>query len=291
MGTDSISSRREFLRNALAMTVVSAAAPTMVLGRIVPELHKDSSGQMVFTYTIRLSTLNGGLDNVGDSIKLITQEQLKLNQDHRDYADLIKKGENIHRGWYPIAITRVAEQGRDAFKSVSTYCQHREGYQIDYKPNGTPGMVGRFVCPHKGSTFEVDGSRVTVQDTPEVDSDLRTFPTTFDDIDTITLGEVAVQLADVGDPDEIPAKAFLDQNYPNPFNPSTVIRYGLPNAMNVRMSIHTLLGEPVRLLFDGRQEAGIYYYDCSAEELPSGTYFYRLETPDGMLTRRMTVAK
>ena len=131
---------------------------------------------------------------------------------------------------------------------------------------------------------------VPIKNTPDV-GDLVSFPTTFDDDDTITIEGVAVELADVGDPDEIPAKAFLDQNHPNPFNPSTIIRYGLPSGMSVRLNVYTLMGEPVRVLFDGRQEAGIYYYDLSADDLPSGTYFYRMETPEGMLTRRMTVAK
>lgn len=88
-----------------------------------------------------------------------------------------------------------------------------------------------------------------------------------------------------------PERLFLDQNFPNPFNPTTMIRYGVPLETNVKLTIYTLLGTPIRILVDERQEAGIYEYDFSALDLPSGAYFYRLQTPLGTLTRRMTVSK
>ncbi|MBS1911620.1 MAG: T9SS type A sorting domain-containing protein [Bacteroidetes bacterium] len=89
----------------------------------------------------------------------------------------------------------------------------------------------------------------------------------------------------------IPARVFLDQNYPNPFNPSTLIRFGLPEGSYVRLTIHTLLGTPVKVVVDGWQDAGVYVLDFSAQDLPSGVYFYRLETDFGTLTRRMTISK
>jgi Rieske Fe-S protein len=213
-------SRRDFLRNTLTLAVVSAAVPGAVFGRIMPEFRKGSSGQLVATYTIKLSDYPN-LEKVGGSIKLTTNEQLKLNPDHIENSNLLLKGQDIHRGWYPIAITRVAESGVNAFKGVSTYCQHGEGYQVDYVPSSTPGAVGRFVCPHQKSTFEADGTHVTIKNTPDVD-DLRKFQVTFDgETITLTLDDVS---SVVGDMDDLPSKPFLDQNYPNPFNPSTMIR-------------------------------------------------------------------
>src|SRR5688500_15660715 len=35
-----------------------------------------------------------------------------------------------------------------------------------------------------------------------------------------------------------PARLFLEQNYPNPFNPSTMIRYGVPTSMRVKLTVH-----------------------------------------------------
>jgi hypothetical protein len=93
------------------------------------------------------------------------------------------------------------------------------------------------------------------------------------------------------DANELPTRLFMDQNYPNPFNPSTMIRYGLPAGTNVKLSIHSLLGNEIKVVLDGWQDAGTYTLDLSAQDLPSGVYFYRLQTEIGTLTRRMTISK
>lgn len=88
-----------------------------------------------------------------------------------------------------------------------------------------------------------------------------------------------------------PSSLFLDQNSPNPFNPSTRIRYGLPEAGHVRLTVYTLVGRPIAVLVDGWLEAGIYQASFEANEVPSGVYFYRLQTPWGSVTRRMTISR
>lgn len=106
----------------------------------------------------------------------------------------------------------------------------------------------------------------------------------------ITLEQVLLAAGSV-ESNELPSRLFLDQNYPNPFNPSTMIRYGLPSGTNVKLSIHSLLGNQIKVVLDGWQDAGTYTLDLSAQELPSGVYFYRLQTELGTLTRRMTISK
>jgi hypothetical protein len=106
----------------------------------------------------------------------------------------------------------------------------------------------------------------------------------------ITLEQVLNAAASV-EANELPTRLFMDQNYPNPFNPSTMIRYGLPAGTNVRLSIHSLLGNEIKVVLDGWQDAGTYTLDLSAQDLPSGVYFYRLQTEIGTLTRRMTISK
>jgi hypothetical protein len=88
-----------------------------------------------------------------------------------------------------------------------------------------------------------------------------------------------------------PGRAFLDQNYPNPFNPSTMIRYGVPSGTHVKLTVHSLLGNQIRTLVDQWHEAGTYTFDFVAAELPSGAYFYRLQTDAGTLSRRMVISK
>ena len=94
-----------------------------------------------------------------------------------------------------------------------------------------------------------------------------------------------------GEPGDIPSQLFLSQNYPNPFNAVTNIRYGLPSDTHVRLTLHTLLGAEIQVAVHRMQEAGTYTYELSIPSLPSGVYFYRLQTDLGTLTRRMTVSR
>jgi hypothetical protein len=95
-----------------------------------------------------------------------------------------------------------------------------------------------------------------------------------------------------------PLEYSLGQNYPNPFNPITTIKYSVPEAGNVKLSIYNLLGEELTVLVKGYKEAGLYELNFNASGLPSGTYIYRLEaTPSGgqagsfVETRKMILLK
>lgn len=88
-----------------------------------------------------------------------------------------------------------------------------------------------------------------------------------------------------------PAKLFLDQNYPNPFRLSTSVRYGLPKDSYVKVTIHTMLGTPVKTILDEQQRSGIYTLDISVPDLMPGIYFYRVQTEYGALTRRLTISR
>jgi photosystem II stability/assembly factor-like uncharacterized protein len=89
----------------------------------------------------------------------------------------------------------------------------------------------------------------------------------------------------------LPESLRLFQNYPNPFNPSTAIRFSLPSAAYCRLSVFSVLGQEVRVLYEGVAGAGEHSVQFTAEGLPSGIYFYRLESAGFVQTRKMALVK
>lgn len=83
----------------------------------------------------------------------------------------------------------------------------------------------------------------------------------------------------------------LYQNYPNPFNPATTICYELARSGQVRLTVYNMLGQEVSMLVDTQQPAGIHQVTFNASQLASGVYFYRLQSGEKILVRKMLVMK
>jgi hypothetical protein len=89
----------------------------------------------------------------------------------------------------------------------------------------------------------------------------------------------------------IPVEYALSQNYPNPFNPSTTIRYSLAQTDHVSLKIFNLAGQEVAPLVDGKQNAGEHHVQWQAVDVPSGVYFYQLQTGEKVETRKMILLR
>jgi pullulanase/glycogen debranching enzyme len=76
---------------------------------------------------------------------------------------------------------------------------------------------------------------------------------------------------------QVPVSCTLMQNYPNPFNPSTIIRYSLPAAGRVKISVYNVLGEMVEQLLNKEHGAGYYDVVWNAGNYASGVYIYSIE--------------
>ncbi|MEQ9263982.1 MAG: lamin tail domain-containing protein [Balneolaceae bacterium] len=83
----------------------------------------------------------------------------------------------------------------------------------------------------------------------------------------------------------------LNQNYPNPFNPRTTISFYLPEALEVKLSIFNIVGQPILVLADGMHGSGDHEYEWDASGLPSGMYIYQLEVGNKITTQKMTLVK
>jgi|GEM_PF-2437466 len=83
----------------------------------------------------------------------------------------------------------------------------------------------------------------------------------------------------------------LYQNYPNPFNPETKISYSIAKAGLVKLAVYNVLGQKVAELVNGTQPAGNYQITWNATNMPSGVYFYRLESGDFTRTMKMMLLR
>ena len=90
---------------------------------------------------------------------------------------------------------------------------------------------------------------------------------------------------------EFVSRFGLSQNYPNPFNPSTTIGYEIDRAGDVLLRVYNVIGQQVAVLVDGPQPAGSHSAVFDASSLPSGTYFYVLESDGRLETKAMMLIK
>jgi hypothetical protein len=89
----------------------------------------------------------------------------------------------------------------------------------------------------------------------------------------------------------VPRDFTLSQNYPNPFNPSTVIEFSLAQAQRVSLTVYNILGQEVARLIDRDLNAGRHAVNFEAGNLPSGIYFYTLQTTETVQTKKMVLMK
>ena len=103
----------------------------------------------------------------------------------------------------------------------------------------------------------------------------------LDDFEIVTSNELT----------EGPQEFSLNQNYPNPFNPSTLIRYNIAEASEVRLAVYDILGRRVATLVNELQTPGAYTVNFNANHLASGTYIYRLEAGNFVSIKKMMLIK
>ena len=77
----------------------------------------------------------------------------------------------------------------------------------------------------------------------------------------------------------------------SPFNPTIKVRYSVPQSSQVVVKVFDVLGNEIETLVNEEKPIGSYEVDFSASNLPSGIYFYKLQTGTSVETKRMILLK
>jgi hypothetical protein len=104
------------------------------------------------------------------------------------------------------------------------------------------------------------------------------------------------QLSSDGNNVITPKEFALLNNYPNPFNPVTTLRFDLPEAGNLSVSIYDVKGKVVKELINtyvnkGRVQSrwsGKNEFDMMS---PTGIYFLRVETSTNYHVQKLALVK
>ena len=185
----------------------------------------------------------------------------------------------------------------EIFADVVAEVTLEEGSSFTF--NGDQAQVTSTLMPTVVQDLTIDNPEgVTLSQATTINGTLTLESGVFDNTIPFTLGagaEVVIGggslLIDTANENEgeLPHTFFVEQNFPNPFNPSTVIRYGLPTASDVTLTVYNMLGQKVWTSFEGRQPAGVHEINFKAGDLSSGMYIYRVEAADLVISKRMVL--
>jgi hypothetical protein len=90
---------------------------------------------------------------------------------------------------------------------------------------------------------------------------------------------------------EIPNSFKLYQNYPNPFNPVTSIKFDITKSEFMKVAVYDVLGNEITVLLEENLKPGTYSVQFDASNIPSGAYFYKIQSESFSAVKKMVVLK
>ena len=90
---------------------------------------------------------------------------------------------------------------------------------------------------------------------------------------------------------EQPSQAAFFNSHPNASHQEATIQFDVRKSQQVRLSVFNELGQQVLVLVDSQLGAGQHEARLNTYGLPGGTYFIRLETDTGVVTRTVVLMK
>ncbi|MFC1525326.1 FlgD immunoglobulin-like domain containing protein [Candidatus Latescibacterota bacterium] len=149
-------------------------------------------------------------------------------------------------------------------------------------------LGGRALAP---GAYTWDGDWLTLE-TGQLAADAEVVVEVYD-----RSGNRAVSRALVAPDLARPSSFQLGQNFPNPFNPATVIPLVMPaTGGRVRVEIHNLVGQQVRVLLDGALSPGRHEITWDGQDdvgrpVSSGLYLYRAAVDGRVEVRKMSLLR
>ena len=300
-GTKTLNAGARFLFNGTSPQITGVSLPAEVAGVTVDN---DSSVTLSGAVTVdsSLSVLHGhlflngkvvtlgpagllhetaGHTVAGDSGVIMTTRTLTAPSATGDIGGLgIKIGSSADLG------STVIARGH-AVQSIGATAAIRRFFDI--RPSNNAGLNATLVFAFDASELNgAPASALELYRSPDsgitwaatggvVDTAMRTITLTgVNALSRWTAGAVFDGIADEG---TVPIVFSLEQNYPNPFNPSTTILFSVEKAGQATIELFNILGQKVAMLFDGVVEPGrMHTVRFDGGHLPSGTYFYRLQS-------------
>lgn len=200
-----------------------------------------------------------------------TERRLTNNQYSSLCPSVVASGNNIHVVW---------SDNRDNSISAETYYKKSPDNCVSWGSDTKISNASSFTI---NPSIAVSGTNLFVD---------------WQDTRNAATGEIYFKKNPTGNPigiqnisSEIPCRIALFQNYPNPFNSSTKIKIQLKETGYTKLIIYDITGKEVKNLIQDVLQPGTYSIGIDASDLPSGTYFYRLCTPDFSESRKLILLK
>ncbi len=249
------------------------AIPTDVTeNRLMVEVHYYDP------YNFTINTGNGYTTQWGDNATIKTDtwanESYANNQFQKMKTKFINNGYAVILGEYGV-IARL-NLGSDSLNAVCA------GYRLYYMQYITHSMFTHGLVPFYWDNGYTGNNGMGI-------FNRSTGAQAYRDIVKAIIGAVVTGVMNVA---PTPTRFKLMQNYPNPFNPQTTISFSLPRESTVTLKVYDLIGREVAtLLHNDREPAGNHEVSFGGTNLPSGVYFYRLQTDRFVDTKAMMLIK
>jgi PKD repeat protein len=236
-------------------------------------------------YTVSLTATNAYGSDGETKTGYITVEELTGTAVHVSDISVTETGSR--NKWYGHATVTIVDQNNAPVQGATVYGNF-DAPNTSTK-SGVTGADGKV-------TLDSDRSKTTIDFCFTVTNVVFTGGTYDDAANDVTKSCESGDVYDAGESivmmqRETPETTVLGQNYPNPFNPITQIEFGMPTPGHVRLDVYNVKGERVATLASGTYGMGFHAVEWNAAGMSSGIYFYRLVTPNEILTKKMILLR